>query len=255
MSAVIEEKTIRGLREIAFLGFFTVALFFLIALITYSNEDAGWSHSGSMQSIANACGIFGAWIADFVLSIFGLMAYLFPTMIVWHGYLAYSQTKQQNGKFVLVLRWIGFIATVFSGSAIFYLHILRIRVELPGSTGGVLGQEVGDTLLIALGNSGATLLLLAIFLAGITLLTGLSWVALLDTVGKFTITMSNKFYQWILSCYDSFQDRRNVRSSLVTREVPIVSSKKSKLKILPTIGKMIPSEPAEREVKESQEAR
>ena len=60
MSAVIEEKTIRGLREIAFLGFFTVALFFFIALITFSNEDAGWTHSGSMQSIANGCGVLFA---------------------------------------------------------------------------------------------------------------------------------------------------------------------------------------------------
>jgi S-DNA-T family DNA segregation ATPase FtsK/SpoIIIE len=249
MSAVIEEKTIRGLREIAFLGFFTAALFFLIALITYSNEDAGWTHSGSMQTIANACGIFGAWVSDFMLSIFGLMAYLFPTMILWHGYLAYTQTERQSARFILALRWAGFIATMVSGSAVFYLHILRLRVELPGSTGGVLGQEVGDALLIVLGNSGATLLLLAFFLAGITLLTGLSWIALLDAVGKFTITTSNVVYQWILSCYDSFQDRRNVRTSLVRREAPVKVSKKPKLKILPTLTQI---EPGEREVKESQ---
>ncbi|MCK5191528.1 MAG: DNA translocase FtsK 4TM domain-containing protein, partial [Methylococcales bacterium] len=176
MSAVIEEKTVRGLREVALLGFFTIALFFLIALVTFSNEDAGWTHSGSMQSISNACGVVGAWVADFVLSVFGLMAYLFPVMIMWHGYLAYTRTKHKKGHFILAVRWMGFISTIISGSAIFYLHILRLQVELPGSTGGVLGQEIGDALLIVLGNSGATLLLLAIFLAGITLFTGLSWI-------------------------------------------------------------------------------
>ena len=177
MAAVIEEKTIRGLREVALLAFSSIALFFLIALITFSNEDAGWTHSGSMQSISNACGVAGAWIADFVLSIFGLMAYLFPAMILWHGYLVYTQIERQGGKFVLLIRWIGFVATVISGSAIFYLHILRLQVELPGNTGGVIGQEVGDEMLIILGNSGATLLLLAVFLAGVTLFTGLSWIA------------------------------------------------------------------------------
>jgi S-DNA-T family DNA segregation ATPase FtsK/SpoIIIE len=248
MSAVIEEKTVRGLREIALLGFFTIALFFLIALVTFSNEDAGWTHSGSMQSISNACGVVGAWVSDFVLSIFGLMAYLFPAMIMWHGYLAYTQTRQKKRKFILAVRWIGFISTLVSGSAIFYLHILRLQVELPGSTGGVLGQEIGNALLIALGNSGATLLLLAIFLAGTTLFTGLSWLALLDLVGKFTLISCNSLYQWSLSLYDSYRDNR-VRSTLVKEGKSKVISKKSKFKIAPTINVI---EQGDREIKESQ---
>ena len=67
MSAVMEEKTFRGLREVAVLVFFASALFFLIALVTFSNEDAGWTHSGSSRNVANACGVFGAWLADFSL--------------------------------------------------------------------------------------------------------------------------------------------------------------------------------------------
>ena len=96
MSAIMEEKNVRGLREIALLGITTLALFLFIALITFSNEDAGWTHSGSVQTINNACGVVGAWIADFLLSIFGLMAYLFPTMILWHGYLAYYSTEKKQ---------------------------------------------------------------------------------------------------------------------------------------------------------------
>ncbi len=259
MAAVIEEKTVRGLREVALLGFFTIAVFFLIALVTFSNEDAGWTHSGSLQTISNACGVVGAWVADFILSIFGLMAYLFPAMILWHGYLVYTQARQKTGQFILAIRWLGFVATIISGSAIFYLHILRLKIELPGSTGGILGQEVGDTLLIILGNSGATLLLLAIFLAGITLFSGLSWIVLLDFVGKYTLAGCNKIYQWSLSIYDSYRDNR-VRSNLIKKEVPIpVVNKKPKFKIAPTIKqklKIAPTineiEPGERESKESQ---
>ncbi len=233
MSAVIEEKTIRGLREIALLGFISVALFFLIALFTFSNEDAGWTHSGSMQSINNACGVFGAWIADFVLSIFGLMSYLFPIMLLWNGYLVYTQGEQQGGKLTLSIRWLGFISTIVSGSAIFYMHLLRINVELPGSTGGVLGQEVGNALLIALGNSGATLLLLAVFLGGITLFTGFSWLLLLDIVGKYTLIFCDKVFQYGLSRYDLYRDQRasstQVKSSTrIKREEPQVVVEKSK---------------------------
>jgi len=86
MSAVMEEKTFRGLREIAVLGFFAVALFLLISLITFSNEDAGWTHSGAVLKVTNACGVLGAWLSDFMLSFFGLIAYLFPVIISWHGY-------------------------------------------------------------------------------------------------------------------------------------------------------------------------
>ena len=72
MSAVMEEKTFRGLREIAVLACFAVAVFFLISLITFSGEDGGWTHSGAGQKVVNACGLSGAWLADFTLSFFGL---------------------------------------------------------------------------------------------------------------------------------------------------------------------------------------
>ncbi len=248
MSAVIEEKTIKGLREVAFLGFFTVALFFLISLVTFSNEDAGWTHSGTMATINNACGMVGAWFSDFILSIFGLMAYLFPTMILWHGYLIYSQTAKRNGKLIIAIRWSGFIATLISGSAIFYLHILRLRVDLPGSTGGILGQEVGDALLLILGNSGATLLLLAIFLAGVTLFTGLSWIALLDFVGKHSLLLANKVYRGCLSLFDSYKDNR-VHAKQIKSDTPAKKEKKSKVKIAPLMNAF---KRGDREGKESQ---
>ncbi len=248
MSAVIEEKTVKGLREVALLAFSAVALFFLIALVTFSNEDAGWSHSGSMQTISNACGVVGAWVADFVLSIFGLMAYLFPAMILWHGYLVYTQAEKQRGKFILAIRWTGFIATIIAGSAIFYLHVLRLQIELPDSTGGILGHEVGEALLHVLGNSGATLLLLAVFLAGITLFTGLSWVALLDFVGKYSIIFANACYQGGLALFLSYKDQR-VRSRQIKAETAVAKPKKAKLKIAPVMNKV---EISDREAKENQ---
>ena len=187
MSAVMEEKTFRGLREITVLGFFALALFLLISLVTFSNEDAGWTHSGAVQTVTNACGVLGAWISDFTLSFFGLCAYLFPFIICWHGYLLYDKSRAGQQKMTIALQWLGSIATIVAGAALSYLHVYRVGVELPGTTGGYLGQETGDKTLILFGNSGSTLFLIVLLLSGITLATNISWVNLIDLIGKYTV--------------------------------------------------------------------
>jgi len=197
MSAVMEEKTFRGLREIAVLGFFAVALFLLISLITFSNEDAGWTHSGAVLKVTNACGVLGAWLSDFMLSFFGLIAYLFPVIISWHGYQIYGQARPRQQKMTIALQWLGSIAIIVSGAALLYLYVLRVGVELPGSTGGILGQETGDAVLILFGNSGATLFLIVLLLSGITLATELSWLNFIDLIGKYTVFLCRIAYHTV----------------------------------------------------------
>jgi S-DNA-T family DNA segregation ATPase FtsK/SpoIIIE len=186
MSAVMEEKTFRGLREVAVLVLFAGALFFFIALVTFSNEDAGWTHSGTVRNVTNACGVFGAWLADFSLSFFGLCAYLFPVIIFIHGCLLYKEIKHPQKTLFIALPWLGTIATIVSGTALLHLYVLRIGIELPRSTGGIVGEEIGDAALISLGNSGATLFLVVLLVAGITLITDLSLIKLMDMIGKYT---------------------------------------------------------------------
>jgi S-DNA-T family DNA segregation ATPase FtsK/SpoIIIE len=252
MVAVIEkENTVRGLREVAFLFFASISLFFLISLITFSNEDAGWTHSGTSPVIKNAGGVIGAWLADFSLSFFGLMAFLFPIMLFWHGYLTYTQAKKQGNRWILAIRWSGFIATLLSGAALFYLHLLRVPLELPTTTGGIIGQEIGDQLSILLGDSGATLLLLAVFLAGITLFTGLSWFKVMDLVGKWTLTAMSFIAQTSRTLWEKRQNQRRIRPSTEptvtkSKEKP---NKKSKLKIAPVINTV---EASKRSIKEKQ---
>ena len=192
MVAVVEEKTSRGFREIVLLSVSCGALFCLIALLSFNSSDPGWSHSTTYQSIHNACGLIGAWLADFVLSFLGLMAYLIPVIIFWFGYLFYApHTNNPQQPWHILTRLGGFIATLLSGSAILFLHLhfLRTKVDLPESPGGILGREFGDLLVHLLGNSGSTLLLLALFMTGVTLLTGLSWLSLMNFVGKCAIGM------------------------------------------------------------------
>lgn len=255
MAVVMEEKTFRGLREVALLGFSACALFFLISLVTFSNEDAGWSHSGTTQTITNACGVVGAWLSDFTLNIFGLIAYLFPVMISWYGYLIYRQGRSTGSKMITALRWSGLIAIIVSGAALFYLHLLRIGIELPGSTGGILGQETGDALLIIFGNSGATLFLLVVLLAGVTLFTGLSWIKLLDMIGKSTVIFCSFVGFKIMAIWRVSPINRiqiSVKPSRVQAPEFISAKpdakKKPKLKMLPAIEAMPIIEKAEKTI-------
>jgi len=187
MSAIIDKKPIRGLREIGILSFFTGALFLLLALFTFNTGDAAWTHSSELTTITNCCGVLGAWIADVMLSLFGLSAYLFPFIITWHGYLVFAEPRFNEEKLSLSLRSLGSLALIVSSSALSYLYIYRVAVQLPGTTGGYLGQEIGDKTLVLFGNSGATLFLIMLFLSGLTLTTNLSWLSLIDAIGRYCV--------------------------------------------------------------------
>ncbi|MGR9036599.1 MAG: DNA translocase FtsK 4TM domain-containing protein, partial [Gammaproteobacteria bacterium] len=206
----MEEKTVRGLREIAVLVFFACALFFLISLITFNIEDAGWTHSGALQTISNAGGVFGAWLSDFSLSFFGLIAYLFPAIIFWQGYMIHRAPQQSTHLMNFVLQWLGILTTVVSGAALSYLYLPRIQVELPNTTGGIIGQETGNALLLLFGNSGATLFLLVGLLGGITLVTELSWLAVLDFIGKYTVS----FFRLLLRSAGNLKPERYTTDSI-----------------------------------------
>lgn len=190
MAAVLEEKTFRSLREVAVMVYFSGSLFFLISLTTYNNEDGGWTHSSTVKTVSNAGGVIGAWLADLCLSFFGVVAYLLPFIILRHAYFAYISKQEHRKKTLLILNWLGSLIAIVSSAALFYLHVLRVGIELPGNSGGIIGQEIGDALLLMCGNSGATLLLIASFLAGITLATQLSWLTVIDLIGKYTVVFA-----------------------------------------------------------------
>lgn len=191
MAAVIEEKKL-GIREFISLGVLFFSLFFLITLLTFNPEDGGWTHSGISSASKNAGGVIGAWIADFIFSLFGFEAYLFPLILSWHGFLFYKQEQHRhNGHLTVALRWLGLFITFVAGTVIFYLHVPRLMIDLPNGSGGILGQEAGDALLSILTESNTTVFSSSVFILGLSFFTGFSWFTLIDRIGKYT--------RWILN--------------------------------------------------------
>ena len=128
----------RGLREGALLILGAVAIFLLVSLVSYHPGDPGWSSSGAVNQISNAGGLIGAWLADVLLYLLGLLAYLFPVMIGYSGWLVYRGHSPSGGidLHVLAVRWSGFLITVGAGCGLASLETGNGNSGLPAGSGG-----------------------------------------------------------------------------------------------------------------------
>ena len=162
-----------------------VAVYFMLSLGSYSPEDPGWSFTGPREQVLNAGGPVGAWFADVFLYLFGFLAYLFPVMVGWSGWLIYKERNPDDSVNVhlVAFRWLGFFITLCAGSALIAIHVSNGGVPLPGGSGGILGVFLQSVLVGIFSFAGGTLLLLALLLSGFTLFTGVSWLTVMDKLG------------------------------------------------------------------------
>ncbi len=202
----LSAQVIRGLKESVFFLFIAISLYLFIALFTYSPSDPGWSHSISevidLSKLHNSGGKFGAWFSDLFLYLFGYLGFLFPAMLLYSGWLVYCgrhQAEVFHGGHI-TLRTIGFILTIIAGAGLSSMHFTHPSVIFPLNAGGILGEVTSGQLQQLFSFIGATLFLLTLFLIGITLFTGLSWLWLMDTIGALVISTNksllNRWYQW-----------------------------------------------------------
>lgn len=185
----------RRLQEGGFIVLSALAIFLLIALITHHEDDLGWSHTARHQGVINAAGNVGAWISDLFLYLFGYASYMFPGVIGYGG-IRIFQNRFEMGEFhrlLWCLRIIGFLLSVIAGCGLANLHFTGWDQGLPMGAGGICGQMIGVELLSVNGYLGSTLLLMALFLAGITLATGLSWFGLMDLISRCCIAGFHQF--------------------------------------------------------------
>lgn len=221
-----------GSEIVVFFSVF-VALYALLSLWTYHSADPGWSHSGGgTQAVKNLGGRFGANFSDMLLHGFGYMSFLVPIMILLLGVRFYLNRHNTEEPSYLnrVLIGLGFLITVMGGCGLENLHFNHWASTKPFVAGGFLGDWLNGSLLELFGQIGSTLLMVTLFIAGITIFSGLSWFRLMDMIGE-------KIFQAI----ESFQDRREqkedreigARARIVRQDV--VSELKEKVKIAPLI--------------------
>jgi S-DNA-T family DNA segregation ATPase FtsK/SpoIIIE len=176
-----------GVKEGALIGLVALCLYLLLALFDYSPNDPGWSYTGTSQeqSISNSAGRAGAWSADVLFSLLGYLAFLFPLLLAYRAWLIFHErNSDKQWSWPLVsLHLLGFVLVMLSGTGLASLHFTEFVGQLPATSGGILGQAVSAAALSAFNPIGSTLILLALFLSGLTVFTGISWLKLMDFIG------------------------------------------------------------------------
>ena len=186
------------LREGALIGFAALALYLLLALVSYSPNDPGWSATGSGERIGNSAGATGAWLADVLFSLVGYLAYLFPLIF---GYRAWDQFRRRHEHpgfdwLTLLVRSLGLILVLISGTALAAMNDVGHSV-LPQGHGGMLGQAVAQAFTEYFSTNGSRLILLAVLLFGVAAFTNLSWLLLMEQVGGLTLGSGRRLaIQW-----------------------------------------------------------
>ncbi len=218
----------RGLREGALFVFAFIAIYCLVALGSYAPGDPGWSNSTETRDISNLGGLAGAWFADIVLALFGYLAYLIPLMVIYVGWIIYRQMAIETREWrALAIRAIGFVFTLGSSCGLASLYDNHPVSELPQqvSAGGILGDLVKQGMTYAFNDLGATLLLLALFFSGFTLLTNLSWLKLMDIVGAFTLNTIDWCQTRISDLFASVREKRQQSEREETVKIKIEAQK------------------------------
>ena len=215
-----------------------LCLFMIMALLTYGKDDPGWSHNSRVVDVQNFGGPAGSYSADILFMVLGYFAYIFPLLLAikaWQIFRERHQPWQWSG---LLFSWrlVGLIFLVLSGAALAHIHF-HSAAGLPAGAGGALGESLGDLAKNALNIQGSTLLLIALFLFGLTVFTDLSWFKVMDVTGKITLDL----FELIQGAANRWWSDRNERKQLVAqlREVdtrvsevvaPSVSDKREQAK-------------------------
>ncbi|MEC9248346.1 MAG: DNA translocase FtsK 4TM domain-containing protein [Pseudomonadota bacterium] len=185
---------IHRLKEGVMIALGGVAMFLLVSLVSHDLADPGWSQTGGDSVFHNLGGAIGAWFSDVSFHLFGHLAFLFPIGVGYVGWLIFREGLDDalSDRYHIIVRLIGLILGVFSGCGLLWVRGGGVLASEVRDSGGILGDLVGGVLANGFGEVGGVVLMLACFLAGTTLLTGLSWLKLMDISGSVTLTLYRK---------------------------------------------------------------
>jgi len=158
------------------------AIYLMVSLVSFNPSDPSWSQTAWHEPIHNIGGSVGAWLADTLLFIFGVMAYAIPPVILGLCWIAFRQRDNQDyiDYFAIGLRLIGVLALVVTTCGLAALNADDIWYF---ASGGVIGSLVSNAIAPWFSPAGGTLTLLCVWAAGITLYTGWSWLTIAERIG------------------------------------------------------------------------
>jgi len=207
------------LRESRWFVLIAAAAYVALVLGTFDRADPGWSHSAARPEIHNAGGRAGAWLADLLLYLFGVSAYWWVLLLVYAVVWGYRRLDgssiSDRRPFLIALA--GFAVLLAASSGVEALRFYTLRAALPLAPGGMLGAELARHLGAALGFTGATLILLTLAAVGLSLFTGVSWLAAMEAIGAAL----ERLYAFARDSLQAWQDRKAGEIAAVEREAVV----------------------------------
>ncbi|MGR8948942.1 MAG: DNA translocase FtsK [Gammaproteobacteria bacterium] len=243
-------QVLQRIKEAVLIALGGIAIFLLIALWSHHPSDPSWSHTGVGGSVRNHGGIVGAWIADITLYLFGGFAFLFPLMIGYAGWQLFRERSQPErwDYLHISVRAIGFILTLAMGCGLIWVRAGAVARELPHQAGGILGDIIGGASFTIFGQTGGALLMVAMFLTGFTLFTSMSWLSLMEFVGKWSLIAWERVEFWSAEFVEYLKGQRARRERVAAlKEETTRQEKRPPVEIAPIIKEIAPSERVEKE--------
>ncbi|MGB5331640.1 MAG: DNA translocase FtsK 4TM domain-containing protein [Woeseiaceae bacterium] len=238
----------RALREGALYVFGALALILWYALFTYDPADPSWSQATTDTTVSNGIGLFGAKVAGLLFTFFGRPAYLFTVMIFYLGWMLYREQKTQIELTGLDfgLRFTGFLATLITSCALSSLHFAP--AGFPNSAGGIIGKSVGELLVGVMKLLGASTLLFCLWVAAISLFLGISWIDVMDRIGRWSLSAYEQARIRIGELRDRAEGRRQAaaRQDIVKVQKEL-TARRAKPRIEPVLPALETSVRAEKE--------
>ena len=227
--------------------------YLLLALVTFDSKDPGWTFVGNVNAVQNAAGRAGAFSADLLLSLFGFMAYLFPVLVgFWAGkVLKERHAGLPNSWPLFSLRLVGFILTMLAGTALSYMHF-TVGAHLPEGAGGILGHGMGQAALDGFNPLGGTLIMVALFLIGVTIFTDLSWIALAEGLGGLVLAAVEKVPAWWRARKEKREAQKQKKEAHEKR-AKVISEAKKKAETRKPVKIAEPAKPVEKSVRVQKE--
>ena len=219
-------------------GFF--GIFVLLALISYSVKDPGWTSqtftSGlvdNTKEISNFVGSWGAYLSDFLLTVFGYMSYILPYWLLWplirHFFIAKNSIPFSDAySGLLGLKVFGWILVVVSGSTLFSIILEPGFSYLPQEGGGLIGSKISSLTLGPLSTVGSGLLFTSLVLLGLTLSLEVSWANLISKSQSYLLTSGTQIGEKLSNFLENLRQKQKLKKEKVERQEKVIESTKVK---------------------------